>query len=87
MNREEIVIVEGLDDYPHSLKSNDIDWIVKEAEYYKKHYNLVLKSKLQIEAFKKASLIEVGIRHIQGVHTYDILRNPLYRRWFQYIPI
>lgn len=27
------------------------------------------------------------MRYIQGVHNYDILRNPYYRRLFQYIPI
>ena len=31
MDIEDFDIVEDLDDYPHSLKNNDIDWTIKEA--------------------------------------------------------
>lgn len=40
METEEIDIVENLDDYPHSLKNVDIDWTIKEAEYFEKNYDL-----------------------------------------------
>ena len=31
MNIEEINIFEDLDDYPHCLRNQDIDWTIKEA--------------------------------------------------------
>mgnify|MGYP006907111435 CR=1 FL=1 len=46
METEDIDIVENLDDYPHSLKNVDIDWTIKESDYFEKNYQLNLKSKL-----------------------------------------
>jgi hypothetical protein len=31
MDIDDFDIVEDLDDYPHSLRNNDIDWTIKEA--------------------------------------------------------
>jgi len=44
MNIEDIDIVEDLDDYPHSLRNNDIDWTIKEAKYFEENYDLKLKT-------------------------------------------
>ena len=44
-------------------------------------------SDLQLKTLKNASRIDVGARFIQGVHTYDLLRNPFYRHLFHYIPV
>ena len=44
MDIEEIDIVEDLDDYPHSLRNNDIDWTIKEAKYFEENYDLKLKT-------------------------------------------
>ena len=84
---EDFQIEENLDDYAHSLEEDDIDWIVREVNYFKTFYGLELKSDQTIKNLNEAAKIEVPKRHIQGVHTYDIMRNPYYRREFHYIPV
>ena len=36
---------------------------------------------------QKASEIPVGNRAVYGVHTYDMLKNPIYSHAFQYVPV
>ena len=42
---KEIAITEGLDDYSHTLHQDDLDWSVKELNYYSEEYNLTMMDK------------------------------------------
>ena len=61
---DDVEIVENLDDYAHSLEEDDIDWLVREVNYYKTYYGLSLKSDKTIVNLNNAAEIEVPKRHI-----------------------
>jgi hypothetical protein len=75
-------IHEGLDDYQHSLREDDIDYSLQEIKYYREEYQLNLLEKCNEGKMENAGKFMGGRRFIQGVHVYDILRNPIYRRMF-----
>jgi len=83
---DEIEIKEGLDEYIDSLSSKDIEWSMLENNYYKE-YGLKMFDELNERRMYYAAKRPVIFRTVQGAHTYDILRNQVYTRKFQYIPI
>lgn len=70
----EIEIDEDLDNYFHTIDDHDRNWSVKEEENARD-----LKFKiLADETLDKFKNTKKGENEMKGVHTYDILANPLY---------
>jgi len=70
-----IEIDEGLSNYFTTLDEHDRNWSIKEEENSRE----VLKMKtMDDETLEKLRITKMGKDHIEGVHTYDILANPLY---------
>jgi|TARA_B110000285_G_C15084460_1_gene595354 hypothetical protein len=83
-------IDEELPPYFDHLSENDINWSRREKQEYKKRFGLNLAAIEDMHYYQRSPVYEKyykGFRnHISGVHTYDLLRNPIYSGGFQYIP-
>jgi hypothetical protein len=77
----ELQVDENLDNYFRALDDHDREWSIKEEENARK--NLGLKT-LDDETLHKLKTSRMGKDHLEGVHSYDILANPLYLDDFQY---
>lgn len=76
-----IEVDEDLDSYYNTLDDQDRNWSIKEEENSRQ----VLKLNILFdETLEKLKTTRLGKDHMQGVHTYDILANPLYTDDFQY---
>lgn len=72
---------EQIGKYYSCLDDDDKDWSIKEE-----FNNHKLKMHVMLESsFKELLESQQGRCHLQGVHTYDILRNPKYIQMFQYV--
>ena len=77
----DLEIDEDLDNYFNTLDDHDRNWSIKEEEYARS----MLKIKvLHDKTLQKLKATTMGEGHMKGVHTYDILANPLYLDDFQY---
>ena len=77
----ELEIDEDLANYFTTLDHHDRNWSLKEEENCRN----VLKMKiLSDETIERLNSTQLGSGHMQGVHSYDILANPLYLDDFQY---
>ena len=71
----ELEIDEDLANYFTTLDDHDRNWSIKEEENCRK----VLKMKiLNDETIERLNSTKLEKEHMQGVHSYDILANPLY---------
>lgn len=77
----DLEIDEDLDNYFNTLDDHDRNWSIKEEE--NAITTLGLKT-LNDETLVKLRNTKMGEGHIEGVHCYDILANPLYIDDFQY---
>lgn len=77
----ELELDEGLDNYFKTLDDHDRVWSIKEEENTR---NVLGMNILLDETLEKLRSTKAGHRTLQGVHTYDILANPLYTDDFQY---
>jgi len=77
----EIEIDEDLDNYFKTLDDEDRKWSLKEEENCRNVLNMKILAEHTLE---RLNATELGKSHMQGVHTYDILANPLYLDDFQY---
>ena len=77
----QLEIDEGLDNYFNTLDEHDRKWSIREEENARKNLKLKVLTDETLERFKTTKL---GDSHMQGVHCYDILANPLYLDDFQY---
>jgi len=66
---------EDLDNYFHTLDEHDRNWSIKEEENCR---NILKMKILHDETLERLRTTKMGKGHMQGVHTYDILANPLY---------
>ena len=82
---KDIQVQENLDEYFHSLKDNDIHWSVAENEYFRDVFGLQISFKVNEKMMERAAKKKVAERAIQGVHTYDMLKNPIYANHFEYV--
>ena len=69
--------------YSKNLKSDDRNWSYKECHDYK--YKFGLSVGHVPEEFKDNPELENGVYKISGIHSYDILLNPIYSEAFQYV--
>ena len=77
----EFEIDEDLDNYFNTLDEHDRNWSIKEEE----NARTVLKMKILTDyTMDRLRNTKLGESHMEGVHTYDILANPLYLDDFQY---
>lgn len=75
---------EDIDNYWIALDDNDRDWSVKEEENARENLGGI---KIMTDcSFKKLKHSKPDKEKVlQGVHSYDILANPLYLEAFQYV--
>jgi len=76
-------INEDIDNYWASLDEDDRKWSTKEEQHAKTLLTSQLLTDTQLE--RLTSIPMTKGRTLQGVHSYDILANPLYFDDFQYI--
>jgi len=68
-------IDEGLDNYFNTLDDHDRQWSIKEEQNCRSVMGMKI---LTDETLNRLTNTHMGKSHMQGVHTYDILANPLY---------
>lgn len=80
---DDLEINEDIDKYTNCLDDDDKDWTVQEE--------LNMRDCYGIKCYEDNSITEIQnghmkspVMHLQGIHTYDILRNPSYIKEFQY---
>lgn len=74
---------EDIDNYWASLDDKDRNWAAKEDDYATNKLGLPIYTAQQKSALENSE--KTSGRTIQGVHSYDILANPLYYDDFQYV--
>ena len=79
----DIELDEDIDNYWSSLDGEDHKWSSREEENSRKALNMPLLTSRQYQALKNRT--ETAGKTLQGVHSYDILANPLYFDDFQYV--
>ncbi len=77
----EFEIDEGLDNYFNTLDDHDRKWSIKEEENCREVIGMKIIDDANLE---KLQTTKPGEKTLQGVHSYDILANPLYLDDFQY---
>jgi hypothetical protein len=71
----DIEVDEGLANYFTTLDEHDRNWSIKEEEYSRNSLKLKI---LHDDTLNKLKHTTIGDQHLEGIHTYDILANPLY---------
>jgi hypothetical protein len=77
---QEFEVDEEIDLYQNCLDDDDKDWTLKEEENSAK-YGIQSMMHETKESIKHGRMSDDKF-HLQGVHTYDILRNPHYYQAF-----
>lgn len=77
----EFEIDEDLDNYFNTLDEHDRQWSIKEEENCRQVLNMNIITDGTLARLKTT---QMGKGHMKGVHSYDILANPLYLDDFQY---
>jgi len=72
---------EDLESYFRVIDIHDKNWSVKEEENCRNVLNMRILNDYTLSKFKGT---ETGTKTMKGVHSYDILANPLYLDDFQY---
>jgi hypothetical protein len=76
-------IDEEIDLYQNCLDEDDKNYSLKEEENCCKYGIRTMLTKTRL-GFENGKLKDAKKFHLQGIHTYDILRNPIYTQAFQY---
>lgn len=79
----DIEINEDIDNYWASLDEEDRKWSTKEEENARDALKMNILTDAQFDRLKEESM--TSGKTLQGVHSYDILANPLYLDDFQYV--
>lgn len=79
----ELDINEDIDTYANCLDEDDKDWTVQEELNMKNCYGIRTMDDDSIGYIYNGHMKSYSM-HLQGIHTYDILRNPTYIKAFQY---
>jgi hypothetical protein len=79
----DIEINEDIDDYWACLDAEDRKWSIREEENARDALKTKILTDSQFESLK--SSVMTNGKTLQGVHSYDILANPLYLDDFQYV--
>jgi hypothetical protein len=81
----DVTVDEDMDSYWKCLDEEDVNWIMKEEENCRK-LGMPMMVDSSMNEFRWATNSHGHAkRTIQGVHSYDILANPLYKGQFQYV--
>jgi len=81
----EIDLDEEIDTYYNTLDKSSRDWSIKEEENIRNNYKFKILTDESFERMKSAPLPAKNHKVLEGVHTYDLLANPLYLDDFQYV--
>ena len=79
----DIELNEAIDNYWASLDDGDREWSIKEEENARSLLTSQILTDKQFARLKQMKKTEMHT--LQGVHSYDILANPLYLDDFQYV--
>lgn len=79
----DVEIDEDIDNYWATLDEEDRKWSLKEEENARTALKTKILTDSQYEALKSSEMTKR--KTLQGVHSYDILANPLYLDDFQYV--
>ena len=79
----DVELDEEIDNYWAALDDEDRKWSVREEENARKAGGFALLTDEQKEALDNTA--KTDGKTLQGVHSYDILANPLYLDDFQYV--
>jgi hypothetical protein len=79
----DIDINEDIDNYWASLDEEDRKWSTREEENARSELKMSILTEHQFDRLKTESMTKG--KTLQGVHSYDILANPLYLDDFQYV--
>lgn len=71
----EIEVDEGLNNYFTTLDDHDRNWSIKEEENARNNLKLRILTDDDLNKLRSTTL---GNQHLEGIHSYDILANPLY---------
>ena len=81
---DEIRVDEDLPSYQDVLDEDDKNWTIKEEENCRQ-YGMQTMLDHGFNEIKNAKQFDMKTgKHLQGIHTYNILRNPAYITQFQY---
>lgn len=81
---DEIRVDEDLPSYQDVLDEDDKNWTIKEEENCRQ-YGMHTMLDHGLNDIKNAGTFDMkSDKHLQGIHTYNILRNPAYITQFQY---
>ena len=78
-----IQLDEDVDNYWAALDDDDRKWSIKEEENARQACGMQIMTDAQFEELTSAT--KTKGKTLQGVHSYDILANPLYLDDFQYV--
>ena len=73
---------ENIDSYHKCLDDDDRSWTIKEEENCR---NILQLKTMYDQTLDKMKNNRINKCHLEGIHTYDILRNPTYVQNFQYV--
>lgn len=79
---EELELDEDIELYQNCLDADDRNWTIAEEKNSRK-YGIQTMMPATFNDIRDGKLSDDKY-HLEGVHTYDILRNPLYQQAFQY---
>ena len=79
----DIELDEDIDNYWAALDENDRKWAIREEENARNALNMPIMTEQSLGNLKKSEPTKG--KNLQGVHSYDILANPLYFDDFQYV--
>ncbi len=79
----DIDLDENIDNYWASLDEEDRKWSQREEENARHALNMPLLTEMQLQSLSTIPMTKG--KTLQGVHSYDILANPLYLDDFQYV--
>jgi hypothetical protein len=80
---EDFEVDEYIDLYQNCLDQDDKDWTIAEEENMRQYGMSTLLPTTE-QSYNDATFNPKY--HLEGIHTYDILCNPIYSQMFQYFP-
>ena len=75
------VVNENPDVYWKCLDDDDRNWSIQEEENIRKNFEFRI---MLDPSYKSLQSNRMGRCHLEGLHSYDLLRNPQYYNLFQY---
>ena len=78
---DELEINEDIDKYTNCLDDDDKDWTLQEELNMRNCYGIKCYEDKALEDIYMGHM-KSPTMHLQGVHTYDLLRNPSYIKDF-----